>query len=66
MMALKVWADLTLRAGLVQLWANAAELRMRKAESRDAAESPRILFCSLQSTQAVFTGWRQERAKVKM
>lgn len=41
--------DLALRAALVQLWSNTAELRMREAESWDAAESPRILLCSLQS-----------------
>lgn len=62
-LALKLWTDLTLRAGLVQLCSNTAELRVRKAESRDAAESPRIFFCSLQSPQAVFTGYKKKRAK---
>lgn len=62
-MALKLWTDLTLRAGLVKLWSNTAKLRVRKAESRDAAESPRIFFCSLQSPQAVFTGYEKKRAE---
>lgn len=48
---------------MVQLWSNTAELRVRKAESRDAAESPRIFFGRLQSMQAVFTGWKQKRPR---
>lgn len=65
-LALKVWTDLTLRTGLVQLCSDTAELRVWKAESRDAAQPPRILFCSLQSTQAVFTRWQQKRARMNV
>lgn len=42
-------ADLALRAGLVQLRSHAAQLRMRKVESGDAAESPGVLLGRLQS-----------------
>lgn len=39
---------LALRAGLMELRPDMAELRMGKAESGIAAESPGIFFCSLQ------------------
>lgn len=51
--------NLALRAGLVQLRPNTAELGVGKAESRDAAESPRVVLGSLQSTQAVLAGYER-------
>lgn len=48
--ALRDWTDLALRAGLVQVWSDAAQLWVRKAEPGDTAKPPRILLGRLQST----------------